>query len=403
MTDLKTATRKPRPRWVQPRHTAVRNILYWPLYLYTVLRYRIRITRTANDEQCLVLFNHQTPFDQFFVSLTFPQHLYYVASEDVFSNGFVSRMIAWLVAPIPFRKSTADIAAVKNCLYIAREGGSIAMAPEGNRTYSGTTEHMKPSVVSLVRALRLPLALYRIEGGYGTQPRWSDAIRKGKMRAYISRVVRPEEYREMSDAELFALIEQELYVDERQDKTLFYSKRSAEFLDRAMYYCPECGLSEFYSCGDTITCKRCGRQIRYLPGKELEGVGFSFPYRYVKDWYDAQSDFVRSVDMARYLNTPVYSETVCFSRNLYCKSKQVIDAAAELHIYGDRFVVTEQSGERVWLFAELGGATVLGRNKLNVYVGDQTYQFSGGKHFNALKYLNLYYHAVGANNGFLGL
>ena len=40
------------------------------------------------------------------------------------------------------------------------------------------------------------------------------------------------------------------------------------------------------------------------------------------------------------------------------------------------------------------GATVLGRNKLNLYIDGKTYQFSGDKHFNAVKYLNLYHRGI---------
>lgn len=403
MTNL-TAQRK--PAWVQIRHTWVRNILYWPLYLYITASYHVRIGRVPGNQQYFILFNHQTAWDQFLVSLSFQKHVYYVASEDLFSIGLVSRLISWLVAPIPFRKSTADIVGVKNCIRIAREGGSVAMALEGNRTYSGATEHIKSSVAGLVKKLGLPLVLYRIEGGYGVQPRWSDCIRKGSMRAYAARILQPEEYRGMSNEALFDLIQKELYVDERQDKTRFYSKKSAEYLDRAMYVCPVCGLSEFVSKGDTITCKGCGRQIRYLPDKTLEGVGFTFPYRYVKDWYDAQERFVHQLDLSPYTQTPIYTSTVRYSENIYCKKKRLIDKAAELEIYADRFQVTAGTVTQVYPFTEVSGATVLGRNKLNIYAGRQTFQFHGDSHFNALKYLNLYYHAVHGIPGspdFLGL
>lgn len=106
--------------------------------------------------------------------------VYYVASEDLFSNGFVSGLLRYAVAPIPIRKQTTDIRSVMNCIKVAKEGGTIAIAPEGNRTFSGRTEYIKPSIVGLVRVLKLPVAFIRIEGGYGVQPRWSDVVRKGK-------------------------------------------------------------------------------------------------------------------------------------------------------------------------------------------------------------------------------
>ena len=402
--------RKPTRKWTSPRHTAVRNILYFPLYAYAKLVYRAAIGRYPNFDgsPCLILFNHQTAFDQFFVSLSFPKHVYYVSSEDLFSNGWISRLLSWLVAPVPFRKSTSDITAVKNCLQIAKEGGTIAMAPEGNRTYSGTTEHIKPSVASFAKALKLPVAIYRIEGGYGAHPRWSDTVRKGRMRCYFSRIIRPEEYQDMSKEELFAVLEKELYVDDRTDSTWFRGKRNAEYLDRAMYYCPFCGLSVFESKEDMITCRKCKRQIRYLPDKHLEGMGFDFPYSNVKDWYDAQNSFVRKLDLSPYAEKPAYSDTVCFIDNLYCRKKVILDKAAVIEIYAGRFVVTMKSEEFRFNFSDISSATVLGRNKLNLYIGNRILQFKGDKHFNALKYLNLYCHATNlasgeAETGFLGL
>lgn len=397
-------------KWVRPRHKVVIALLRWPLYLICKLRYRIRLEPLPQDDgrPYFILFNHQTAFDQFFVSLCFPRHVYYVSSEDLFSNGLLSRLISWLVAPIPFRKSTSDITALKNCIRIAREGGSIGMAPEGNRTYSGTTEYIKPGVASMVKALKLPLALYRIEGGYGAHPRWSDDVRKGLMCGYFSRIVEPEEYEAMTNEELFDLIRRELYVDERDDGIEFYSRRNAEYLDRAMYICPYCGLSEFDSKKDIVSCKSCRRHIRYLPDKTLQGVDFEFPYHNVKDWYDAQSRFIRNLDMTAFLETPLYGDTLCYKENFYCKSKKLLDKQAILAVYGDRFVITTAKGDEVYPFSEVDEATVLGRNKLNLYVGKRILQFKGGKHFNALKYLNLYYHARNAEKGdpygeFLGL
>ena len=103
--------------------------------------------------------------------------VYYMATEDIFSNGWISKVIKYLVAPIPIKKQTTDIRAILNCLKVAKEGGSICIAPEGNRTYSGRTEYMNPSIVSLARKLRMPILIYRIEGGYGSEPRWSDVVR----------------------------------------------------------------------------------------------------------------------------------------------------------------------------------------------------------------------------------
>ena len=198
--------KKERVPWLRPRHRVVRNIAYAVLYPYTKLKYNIKIEpfREQGDRAYLILMNHQTAFDQFFVGMTFRGPVYYVASEDLFSNGWISSLLRWLVAPIPIKKQTSDVAAVKNCVRVAKEGGTIAIAPEGNRTYSGRTGYMNPAIASLTKLIKLPVALLRIEGGYGVHPRWSDVVRRGKMRAYVSRVIEPEEYAGLSKSELFS-------------------------------------------------------------------------------------------------------------------------------------------------------------------------------------------------------
>ena len=195
-------------KWIRKHHLLVRHIFGIFFLAYARLKYgaRVRPFKEESRRQYLVLFNHQTAFDQFFVALSFRQHLYFLASEDIFSQGILSSALRYLVAPIPIKKQTTDLQAVKNCIKVAREGGTIALAPEGNRTYHGRTVYMKPGIASLAKKLGMPLAIVRIEGGYGVQPRWSDVTRKGKMRAYVSEVIEPEQMAAMSEEEQLQLL-----------------------------------------------------------------------------------------------------------------------------------------------------------------------------------------------------
>lgn len=397
-------------KWLRIRHRIMRNILYVLLYPYVRLKYGMKVERFKNPEkrQHLIVMNHQTAFDQFFVGMAFKGAVYYVASEDLFSNGFVSRLIEHFVAPIPIKKQATDVHAVMTCRRVVKEGGTIALAPEGNRTFSGKTEYIKPSIVGLVRILKLPLAIFRIEGGYGVQPRWSDVIRKGKMRAYVSKVIEPEEYLALSDEELFELIKKELYVNEAVPTGIFKHKKRAEYLERAVYYCPYCGLSRFESHNDLIECKKCGRKIRYGIDKTLSGVGFDFPYPYVNDWYEAQNEFVHTLDIERNLQTPMYEDSTRFSEVILYKKKKLISKNAKLRLYSDRIEVETEKQTIAMPFKDITVATVLGRNKLNVYFDGKVYQCKSDKRFNALRYVNMCYHyknlTKGAGNDkFLGL
>ena len=61
-----------------------------------------------------------------------------------------------------------------------------------------------------------------------------------------------------------------------------------------------------------------------------------------------------------------------------------------------------------YAFGDISAISVLGKNKLNIYLGKQILQLKGDKRFNALKYLNMYYRwrgltKGGTNGEFLGL
>lgn len=393
-------------KWIHLRHKIVRALAYAVLYPYSVIRYGLSVKRLKNgrDRQYLILYNHQTAFDQFFVGMAFKRVVYYLASEDIFSKGWVSSLLRYLVAPIPIKKQTTDVRAVMNCIQVAREGGSIAIAPEGNRTYSGRLVNINDAIVPLAKKLGLPIVLYRIEGGYGVHPRWSDVVRRGKMRAYASRIIEPEEYAAMSNEELYNVIVEGLAVNDGALTGTFKHKKNAEYLERAIYYCPWCGLSTFESSGNVIECKRCARKIKHLDTKELEGVSFEFPYRFVADWYDAQCAFVNTLDPLADTSKLLYTDVARVCEVVVYKKKLKLSGDVQIALYSDRMTI----GDAVLHFDGVASLAVLGRNKLNLYYDKKVYQLKGSKRFNALKYVNLFYRYKNVTKGetnatFLGL
>ena len=397
---------KKKKQWIRFRHRVVIWLVHIFFGPYVRWKYHIRIEpfHKEGKRPYLVLMNHQTGYDQFFVGLTFRQPIYYIASEDIFSLGWVSDLIRWLVAPIPIRKQTTDIKAVKDCIRVAREGGSICLAPEGNRTFHGRTCYMNPAVASLAKKLNLPIAFFRIEGGYGIQPRWSDVVRSGTMHSRVSRVMEPEEFADLTKEQLMNVIEQELFVDEGTVTCEYTHPKNTEFLERVMYVCPFCGLSTFESNGDIIHCTKCDRRIRHLPTKELEGIGFVFPHRFVADWYDWQNAYIVNTDLTQLSEEPVYTESVRLSKVHLYKRKELLKENAIVRLYGDRITVDEL----IFPFKNLGAVVVLGKNKINLYADNELFQLKGSKRFNALKYVNFFHKYKNMKSGdihgkFLGL
>ena len=381
---------KKKNTWIKPWHGPVRNIAFAILEPYTGWKYHISIKKLNNPDKrpFLILMNHQTAFDQFFIGMAVEGPVYYLATEDIFSLGWISRLLDFLVAPIPIKKQTTDLKAIKNCVKIAKEGGTIALFPEGNRTFHGKTLSFKSSIVKLIRLIKLPVVIMRVEGGYGVQPRWSDVIRQGAMKAYPSRIFEPEEYESLSDDDFFQQLQEELYVDETGCETFFYHKKNAEYMERFLYVCPDCGLTVFRSKGDLVECKKCHQQIRYLPNKRLQGVTKSFPFKTISQWYDYQCDYVRRLDLQPYHAKPMYEDFANIFQVVLYKYKKRLRTNVKITLFGDRILL-----DNICLdFDAIQSITVLGKNKLNIYTDSLVYQLKGNKSFNALKYVNIFFH-----------
>ena len=387
--------KKKRKPWVRPRHKVI-SVLARPIVaLIAALKYHAKIDRFSQEDgrNWLVLSNHQTDFDQFFISLAFHRPVYYVALEDLFSNGLISRLLEWAVAPIPILKGSADAKAVMTCFRVAREGGNVGLFPEGNRTYSGKTCYIKPSVAALAKKLGLPIAIFRIEGGYGIKPRWADNCRKGRMTAGVRRIIEPEEYKDLSKEELYDLICRELAVDESQSDADYASKRAAEHLERVLYVCPECGLSEFESAGDTVSCRRCRRPYRYRPNLKFLPPDGAKPFRAVTDWYDYQESFIRQLDLSPYTAVPLYTDTADVLEVIVLHHRQPLLKNAQIRLFADRLELNGGSEQMTLAYDDISAMTCVVGHKLNIFCGSHIYQFKGDPHFNALKYCNIYYHA----------
>ena len=235
---------------------------------------------------CLILSNHVTDFDPILVGLSFPEHMYYVAGENVMRMGFLSKLVTRYASVIQRVKGTTDAEAALQILRTLRKGRNVCMFAEGNRTFTGETLPVVPATSKLVKLSRSTLVTYRLTGGYLSTPRWSAHRRKGKMTGAVVGVYPPEELKKMTEAEIAALLARDLYENayETQAKApvAFRGKALAETLETALYLCPKCRrIDGLHSQGDRFFCD-CGLSLT------LDEYGFfrgdDLPFETPLDW-----------------------------------------------------------------------------------------------------------------------
>ena len=357
-------------------------------------------------EGALFISNHVTTMDEFMIGILSKEHLYYMANTDLFDHFILGKLIEFLVRPIPKQKSKkSDLTAIRNCCKIAKEGSSICIFVEGNRSFTGELCYFDDSIAKLAKLLKKPFVICNILGGYGTNPRFAPKIRKGKMHVGINKIYQADEVKNMSVEELYCAIKDGITVDNLNYHNEFKSKKRALYLERVFYKCPVCGsLHSLCSKGNSVICYKCGLEATYNEDLTFSSNNKLFKFKYVKDWYNYQIEEIKKLDIKD--DDLIYEEKIVLVEPRKYKTKKTIGKDV-LKFYGNYLVFELKKQTLKFNFDEIEEMTILGKKKMNFYVGEKTYQFFGDKRINMIKYLNMFYlirnRKRGNENDFMGL
>lgn len=377
--------------WKRKRHKIVIEI-FRPIFTwYFKHKYNCSFDEAVSfPEGALFISNHVTTMDEFMIGILSKEHLYYMANTDLFDHFILGKLIEFLVKPIPKQKSKkSDLAAIRNCCKIAKEGSSICIFVEGNRSFTGEGCYFDDSIAKLAKLLKKPVVICNILGGFGTDPRFAPKIRKGKMHVGIKKIYQADEVKNMSIEELYKAIKDGITVDNLNYHNEFKSKKSALYLERVFYKCPICGsLHTLCSKGNSLICYKCGLEVTYNPNLTLSSLNKDFQFKYVKDWYNWQIDEIKKLDIQD--NDLIYQEKIELVEPRKYKTKKKIGKGI-IKFYGDKLVFELKKKTLEFKFDEIEEMTILGKKKMNFYFDNKTYQFYGDKRINMIKYLNMFY------------
>ena len=152
--------KKKQKNWIKFRHRVVRNIAFAILAPYSKWKYGIKVEKfkEQGDRPYLVLYNHQTAFDQFFVGMAFKGPIYYMASEDIFSKKDFEK--------ITFTKNELKAIIKELCPTVVFEGEKVISSvkrDEENRCLYITVGNSALSAESLVKRLSVPSLFFNVE------------------------------------------------------------------------------------------------------------------------------------------------------------------------------------------------------------------------------------------------
>ena len=369
------------------KHVKFRHRIFFPVLRpvarLLACRYHFKTKKETLDKKqnYLILSNHQSFLDPAFVAISIRRPIYFAASDALWSRKWYVRLLLYAFGPIRIRKGTADISCIRALYSVVKQGGTVAIFPEGNRQWNDSCFHIERSVVKLVRLFKIPVILYNFHGGYGVQPRWGKGIRKGKYTGGIKEIIPVERLNAMSDDELYEEIVSGLNVVDSESGELYRSKRRAEYLERELFVCPKCGAQDtLVSSGNEISCKKCGLTVAYGEDLRLKSADPDFHFGRLVEWYDYQLGYVREFDIEK-------EQTLCTDKSvrLFDKTTQERVKVAEGEITLSKELLSV--GEWSISTSEIFGGSANDGNKFSFNAGDKSYIVIGDERFNGIKYL----------------
>lgn len=345
----------------------------------------------------IVLSNHTTDYDAFFLAMTFKEPLHFVMSDHVSSIPVAGKLIKHLVDVIPITKSTIDPATTKKIFTVAKNGGAIGIFPEGNKSFSGRMSEMKPSIAKLLKRLKIPVVLYAIEGGYLSSPRWTKVKRKGYMYGKVRYIIQPEELATLTEEEIFDKVVKNLHVsayDVQASRNIEYvGEDLAKHVESLLYMCPSChSLCSVYGEHNHIKCRNCD-----LLG-EFDNYGYvhGTPYSRLDEWDAWQKSELKKMDFSKFEDTPIMQDSGFTIKQKINNYKNQDLGTYHIALFNNRLEFSPEKSKKKIEFKpftvpldQIAGLAVEGVNGIQLWTKtNEVYRITNEYTVSGLKYVN---------------
>jgi len=315
----------------------LRILLGWIFFCFKRFkteRYKIKA------DTFLLLSNHNCDYDFFYNVITTRRHMKYVAAEKV-TKGFGGWFVRTLVNPIPRRKGAPADEVVELIKENLNAGISVAMFPEGLKSWDGETSFISRRTAALAKDSGAALVTYRIDGDYLAHPAWSAKPRRGPIHGAVVNEYSAEQLAAMSEDEVYKAICNDLYVNayasQREKMDKYSGKRLAENVEMTCYICPKCyRLGTIHSKNNELYCE-CGMTMTMNEYGFFEGE--HIPFDNVLAWSRWQKHWLRN--NAEKLKDRTDIPILTAEDLTVKKNGAVIAEHASAVLYGDRIEIVK--------------------------------------------------------------
>ena len=151
------------------------HVLHFLCFVWVAPCYRYRawgIENVPPRGPVLLVSNHQSFLDPILVGLgAHHRQFYAMARSSLFRHPFFGGLIRSINA-VPIERGASDMAAMRLCIDVLKQGHALLVFPEGTRTGNGTTGRFATGAMLLIKRSGATVVPVGIEGAFAVWPRW---------------------------------------------------------------------------------------------------------------------------------------------------------------------------------------------------------------------------------------
>ncbi|MBQ8291854.1 MAG: 1-acyl-sn-glycerol-3-phosphate acyltransferase [Clostridia bacterium] len=255
------------------------SVLAWVWKTFVAKQYNVRYTfKTEIDKKSgpfIFISNHASRADYIFTGIPMlPAKMNYVAGYNEFYRSHLAGVFK-LLKVIPKKNFTPDGYTIREISRVIKNGGNIAIFPEGMNSISGASQPVAIGTGKFLKHYKVPVYYSVIKGGYLTSPKYNLKDRLGTIEVEIDRLFTPEELETLTPEAIEDKVNRALYHDDyawNKEKQYRYNigENGAEGLENLLFWCPRCKKQHVMETkGNTIFCKACGNGATLTDTYEL--------------------------------------------------------------------------------------------------------------------------------------
>jgi 1-acyl-sn-glycerol-3-phosphate acyltransferase len=167
-----------------------------------------------NSGGVLLISNHLSYLDVFFLGIPLRRPLNYVARSTLFFP--VLGPIMWSVGAFPIQREGMGASGMKETLKRLRAGGIVTLFPEGTRSRDGELAPLKPGIAVLVRRAGVPVVPVGLAGTFEVWPRSRLILSLHPVRIHYGEAILPGELAGMETEAITSMIRERLVECRRE-------------------------------------------------------------------------------------------------------------------------------------------------------------------------------------------